>query len=132
MMESARAHSLAATRAAAAGVFVGPASGTNFTARPQFEDGRLALLVFFDFVSTARNALGRAAASQRKYAVIAFRVANVPQLQRSKHYIFPLAIASNNTVAAVGIDRIISSLQGDLEMASKGLLLAECLRARAL
>jgi hypothetical protein len=122
LMTAALEHTAASARARAAGVLISPASGSLFAQLPALNSGRaLALLLLYDTISTARNALGRAAASTRKYAVVAVRVTNVPALQRLQRFILPVAIISHSTLARIGIDAVVRSLQPDFERAANGM-----------
>lgn len=100
-----------------------PLSGTCYQRNPTFTDRkRLALQLYFDAISTSRNALGRAATASRKFYVFSVRVANVPEVLRDAEYIVPIAIVPPSAWAAHGFDGIAERLKDDFDIVDAGVL----------
>ena len=92
-------------------LLVGPTHGSNYLTTTEFNDHRrLAVMLFFDAVSTARNALGRAAQRTRKFYVFSFRIANLAFTARDSDCILPLAIVPPAAWEVYGFDGVVASL----------------------
>ena len=70
LMQDAARYTAAVKAAAEKGILCGPAAGTVFGALPEVANGRsLALVLQFDGLSVAKNALGAAASSSKKFYI---------------------------------------------------------------
>lgn len=119
MMEDASSYTAAVRSAAAAGVYYGPPAGTVFSALPEVADGKsLAVVLQFDALSVAKNGLGAAAASTKKFYVLCMRVVNVPYLLRKKT---PLMVIPKKTVDTIGLSAIFGSWQSHFVALAEGL-----------
>lgn len=119
--------------AADCGVMVAPSSGSNYRSNPVFDDRSvLALQLYFDGVSTASNALGRAAIVTRKFYVISVRICNVPTMMKNSACIFPIAVVPPSAWDHVGFDGIARALQAEFDQLYIGMHVSACLFGLAL
>jgi hypothetical protein len=110
-------------RAPPAPSYTSMCSGSVYQQHPLLKKGKaLALSIFFDFISTASNAIGPAASKKRrKWAVILVSVSNVPFMQLSKRFIFPVAIMPESEYSVIGFDKFFrKAVSKDLDLLYRG------------
>lgn len=103
------------------GVLVCSASGDNFQEANRYGDSAvLGVQLYFDGLSTASNALGRAATTTRKYYVFSFRLINVPATLKSSRCILPIAVVPPAAYERYGFDGIMRTLTRELQLLHTG------------
>lgn len=121
LVEDAEAYTCSVANAASRGVLFGPAAGSVFRSYSAVSSGKsIALVLQFDGLSVAKNALGAAAASTKKFYVLCMRVANVPYLLRKKTFLLPIAVISRATVDKVGIHSVLGTFTKYFERLAEG------------
>lgn len=121
MLQDAAVYTSAVRAATQSGVLCGPASGSVFTSLPEVADGSsLALVLLFDALSVAKNALGAAATCSKKFYILCMRVVNVPYLLRKKTFLLPVCVVPKKTVDHVGFRPMFEHLRESLEHLSSG------------
>jgi hypothetical protein len=106
--------------AAQAGVLSAPPTGSVYRAL-QPAPGAVGLLLQFDAVNSATNALSRAAVRTRKFQVLGLRVCNVPALLRHQDFVFTVAIVPPRAYEEVGcIDGVLKTMWTEFEILSDG------------
>lgn len=121
LVADAEAYTRSVANAASRGVLFGPAAGSVFRSYPAVSAGKsLALVLQFDALSVAKNALSAAASSTKKFYVLCMRVANAPYLLRKKAFLLPIAIIPKSTVDKVGIHSVLGTFTKYFERLSEG------------